>query len=157
MDIRDLAETWRKLKKTDAAMKGEDLDALREMPHEELCLLTWDALNALELLDDEGYDYLFSMCDHHIEGAGNHQCMWVIAQSDKDGGFNKWSKAVGGRVFGKPDMNGDALLYERWSDAKKAYNEQYVDSPHLQVAMKIYPVVVTAGREPRITKPGDER
>ena len=38
-----------------------------------------------------------------------------------------------------------------------AEEEHVMHLPSLQVAMKIYPVVVTAGREPRTTKPGDER
>jgi hypothetical protein len=166
MSIRDLAERWRVMKKSDVALCGEDMDALRTMDHEALVKLAWEALNTVESLETEGYDYLVGAIDDHCEGPGpgpsvvsKTACMWCIAQADggdNAGGFNKWCKAIGGYAP-ESGPSGDALLYERWSDAKAAYDHMYKNDPACQQTYKIYPVVVVAGNEPRVTRPNGEK
>jgi hypothetical protein len=151
--IRGQADAWRELKQSEPARKGEDLDALRTMEHAELAVLAWDALNLIERLDE--YSYLISSLQGHLEGPGNHQEGWVVAQADggnNQGGFNKWSKASGG-YSEESGPYGDWLIFENWKAAKDALDHKPEDiRPHF----RIYPVVVSAGNEPRTTIPQDE-
>lgn len=159
MGLRDLAQRWRILKKSDAALRGEDMDALRGMDHEALVLLAKEALDTVVALDDEGYDYLIEALDDHVEGpgpghhvVGKMTCMWVIAQADggdNTGGFNKWSKVVGGCSVPRPD----AALFEKWSDAKAAHSAMCGEDKFRANCFKIYPVIAIAGNEPRTTNP----
>lgn len=151
--IRDHAAHWEALKKTKAALHGEDMDALKVMGHDELAELAWKLFNCIEAA--EPYAYLMSSLEGHLEGPGSHQEGWVIAQADggdNQGGFNKWSKASGGYAE-ESGPYGDWLLFENWKAARLALAHKPDD---VRANFKIYPVVVTAGNEPRITCPPEE-
>lgn len=160
--VERLVAKWTKIKSTPAALAGDDIDGLKTMSHDDLALLAFEALGTLERL--EGYEYLRGCLEDHLEGPGDFQCGWVIAQADggtNAGGFNKWSKAVGGFVFNQPRyehgaLAGDALVHFSWTDAKAAFDKMYKDDSAVAACMKIYPVVISAGNEPRITCPPEE-
>lgn len=152
-EIRELSKVWRGLKDTEVAHRGEDLDALRALPHEELARLAWQALNCLEAT--EPFAYLMSGLEGHLEGPGNHQEGWVVAQADggdNQGGFNKWSKASGG-YSEESGPYGDWLICENWKDAKAILDAKPSD---IRSHFRIYPVVLSAGNEPRTTIPQQE-
>ena len=152
-EITDLYKIWNALKLIPSALKGEDLDALREMPHEELVLLAWRALNCVEAVDS--YAYLISSLEGHLDGPGAHYEGWCVAQADggdNQGGFNKWPKVSGGYAQeGGP--YGDFLICENWKDAKAILDSK---EPDIRQHFRIYPVVMSAGNEPRTTKPPKE-
>lgn len=145
--ITEMATQWRKLKETDVALQGESLDALRAMPHEELARLAYGALETLE--DADKYSYAISYLEDHLENEGDLTIGWVLAQSDRDGSWNKWAKALGGYAT-ESGPSGSWLVYEIWEDAKNAHEHIH---PSVRQYSRIYPVVLSAGREPRTTPP----
>jgi hypothetical protein len=145
--ITGMATQWKKLKETDVALQGESIDALRAMPHEELARLAYGALETLE--DADKYSYAISYLEDHLENEGDLEVGWIIAQSDVDGSWNKWSKAHGGYAP-ESGPSGDWLVFMLWGDAKKAHD--HID-PSFRQYSRIYPVVLSAGREPRTTDP----
>jgi len=152
-----LSFRWKQFKRSDVALREDSVEALRQMPIEELVHLAHEALETVEKYDDDGYEYLQVYTEEHTEGVGDMYCFWCIAQSMPDGSFNKWTKVVGGLVYNSNmGMKGQALLYHTWTDAKAAHEEMYKSDPEIGRYMLIYPVVVVAGREPRTTKPRRE-
>ena len=145
--IVEMAAQWKKLKETDVALRGDSLDALRAMSHEELALLAYRAFDALEEADK--YSYAISYLEDHLENEGDLAVGWIIAQSDVDGSWNKWSKAHGGYAP-ENGPSGDWLVFMLWEHAKEAHN--HID-PSFRQYSRIYPVVLSAGREPRTTDP----
>ena len=145
--ITEMATEWRRLKASDVALQGESLDALRALPHEELARLAYGALETLE--DADKYSYAISYLEDHLENEGDLEVGWIIAQSDVDGSWNKWAKAFGGYApeSGPP---GDWLVFRLWEDAKNAHEHI---NPAIRQYSRIYPVVLSAGREPRTTQP----
>lgn len=145
--ITEMASIWKKMEASDVAMKGESLDALRAMPHEELARLAYGAFETLK--DADKYSYAISYLEDHLESEGDIREGWVISQSDIDGSWNKWEKSRGGY---SPESGplGDWLIFYEWQVAKDAWN--HID-PSIRQNFRIYPVVVSAGREPRTTPP----
>lgn len=145
--IVEMAVQWKQMKKSDVALQGESLDALRALPHEELARLAYGALETLE--DADQYSYAISYLEDHLENQGDLEVGWTIAQSDVDGSWNKWAKAFGGYAP-ESGPSGDWLVFRLWEDAKKAHD--HID-PSFRQYSRIYPVVLSAGREPRTTPP----
>lgn len=145
--ITEMADQWKQLQNSPAARKGEDLDALRGLQHEALARLAWEALETLAKADK--YSYAVSFLEMHLENEGDLQLGWVIAQADKDGGWNKWAKVLGGYAAGD-GPHGDALIFLDWDKAKRAWDALDTSS---RPYFRIFPVVLSAGREPRITPP----
>jgi hypothetical protein len=145
--ITKMAEAWKQIQKSDIALSNESIDALRVMSHEDLARLAYGALETLAEADK--YSYAISYLEDHLENEGDLVVGWVIAQSDVDGGWNKWAKARGGYTPEK-DASGDWLIFSMWENAKYAHD--HIDTSIRQYS-RIYPVVLSAGREPRTTKP----
>jgi hypothetical protein len=141
-----MATQWRRLEMSDIAQKGESIDALRALPHEELVRLAYGAFETLK--DADKYSYAISYLEEHLENEGDLLEGWVLAQADKDGGWNKWAKSLGG--YSPDDCPGDYLIFSNWQTAKDALN--HID-PSFRQYSRIYPVVLSAGREPRTTPP----
>jgi hypothetical protein len=146
-NITEMHTKWKALQESKVALAGEDLDALRDMPKEELVRLAWDALGALEAMDD--FSYEIAMIEQHCDTAADTVCAWVVSQAQPDGGFNKFVKTVGGYT---PEQGpgGDVMVFLTWVEAKAALD--YIIAS-VRPNFRIYPVVIAAGREPRTTNP----
>jgi hypothetical protein len=145
------------------ARKGHDLDVLLGMGHRELAQMAYTLFRCIEAT--EPYAYLISGLQGHLEGPGSHQEGYVIAQADgggNEGGFNKWCKVRGGHTYDSGPSGdtfgpcGDALVFFTWKEAKEAYDHFMLSNPEVAKCFRIYPVVITAGNEPRTTIPADE-
>jgi hypothetical protein len=145
--ITEMAAQWKQMKQSDIALHNESIDALRVMSHEDLARLAYGVLETLEAADK--YSYAISYLEDHLEDEGDLEVGWIIAQPDKDGGWNKWAKAHGGYAP-ESGPSGDWLVFRLWKDAKKAHD--HID-PSIRQYSRIYPVVLSAGREPRTTDP----
>lgn len=149
-----LLEQWEQIKRSDTAIREDSVAALKALPLDELAHLAFHALEKLQKQEDGGYAYLLAMAEDHLESGGDVQCFWCIAQADggdNAGGFNKWSKTMGGDPHVETnDVRGDVLLFERWSDARAALD---CYDPEIRPNFRIYPVVAAAGNEPRTTRP----
>jgi hypothetical protein len=148
--IRDLVAEWTRLQRSDEALQGEDDDALKALAPDAVVALAGRALRTLENLEE--YSYLISALQGHLEGPGSHQEGWVVAQADggdNAGGFNKWAKVQGGEDH-RHAVKGSYLVHEDWKDAKAAWSAIPAD---IRSGFRIYPVVLSAGNEPRTTPP----
>jgi hypothetical protein len=157
--IRHLAAEWATIQESEVALQEDDVEALKQMPHGQLALLAWRALNLIQQLEGRDFSSLINWAEYHLEGPGSYHTCWCIAQADGGnnfGGFSDFYKTVGGTVFGT-EIRGDVLLYESWKAAREAFDAMYEDKPDLKLCMRIYPVLFSAGNEPRTTCPKGER
>lgn len=151
-DLRSLASDFREIQASSDTLKNDDFHALYAMDHEALAKLAHRALHTI--LDvDTMHGYTIAMLEQHVEGNDDVQCSWVVSQSQKDGGFNKHCKNLGGYAP-ENGPGGDTLLFDRWIDAKAVIDHMDLA---VQTNFRIYPLVGVAGKEPRTTIPKYER
>lgn len=156
-NIRQVSATHDTIKISDASRRGDIMDGFKALSQNQLVAFCHDAGRTIEQLNDGDYEYVIAMIEQHLERPGDIRCMWIVAQADKDGAFNKMEKAFGAAVEPRgedgPRLSVSLACFSTWKEAKGFLDAQPVGSQY----NRIYPVVVTAGREPRTTIPLDEQ
>lgn len=153
--IESIVGEFDEIKGSPASKQDDAFGALVAMDHEALARLAYRAITALESIDDGNLPYAISMIEQHLEQPADVRCMWIVAQGSGDGSFDKMPKAISSPV---PAMDGkpayDVLgVFDLWSKAA-SFRDRLLDR---NAFLRVYPVLVIAGAEPRTTLPLKEK